>query len=125
MILLPDWNYAFGQTTQTFTSNGIFTVPVGVTEITVKLWCGLGDGGDASGNNAGAGGGGSAGAGNGGSGATGDVRFTYTNASSGAISGTSINSDTVLLLSDVTVVMSGDASGTLTAGVNNVFSFNT
>ena len=49
------------QTTDTFTTNGTFTVPVGVTEITVELWGGGGAGAsrNQSGTRGGGGGGGS------------------------------------------------------------------
>ena len=50
-----------GQTSQTFTANGTFTVPAGVTSITVECWGGGGAGGGATGNPA-AGGGGAGGA---------------------------------------------------------------
>ncbi len=49
------------QTTQTFNSSGTFTVPVGVTSVTVEAWGGGGAGGGATGNPA-AGGGGAGGA---------------------------------------------------------------
>ncbi|MFA5973632.1 MAG: GEVED domain-containing protein [Lentimicrobiaceae bacterium] len=54
-------NYGWGQTTQTFTSNGTFTVPAGVTSIKVECW-GAGGGGSTitSWNQRGGGGGGGA-----------------------------------------------------------------
>ena len=48
---------AWGQTTETFNSNGTFTVPLGVTEITVEAWGAGGGGGKATGNPAAGGGG--------------------------------------------------------------------
>jgi len=35
----------WGQSSQTFTSNGTFTLPSGVTGVTVELWGGGGGGG--------------------------------------------------------------------------------
>jgi hypothetical protein len=52
----------FGQTVQTFTSNGTFTAPPGVNSITVEAWGGGGAGGGAIGNNNRQGGGGGGGA---------------------------------------------------------------
>src|SRR6478735_3121654 len=52
---------ANAQTTQTFNSSGTFTVPAGVTSITVEVWGAGGAGGGATGN-PGAGGGGAGGA---------------------------------------------------------------
>jgi hypothetical protein len=57
------WHEAISQTvTQTFTANGPFTVPAGVTSITVECWGGGGGGGNASTNNTGNAGGGGGGA---------------------------------------------------------------
>lgn len=49
---------AYGQTSQTFTSNGTYTVPAGVTQLVVECWGGGGAGGGATGNPAAGGGGG-------------------------------------------------------------------
>ena len=52
---------SFGQVTQTFITNGNFTVPAGVTSITVEAWGAGGGGGSTTANNqAGSGGGGGA-----------------------------------------------------------------
>lgn len=51
----------YGQTTDTYTSNGTFEVPPGVTEITVECWGGGGRGGERTGSS-GTGGGGGGGA---------------------------------------------------------------
>ena len=48
---------SFGQATQTFSSSGSFTVPAGVTAITVEAWGGGGAGGGATGNSSAGGGG--------------------------------------------------------------------
>jgi hypothetical protein len=56
-ILLMGFQSGFAQTTQTFTSSGTFTVPAGVTEITVELWGGGGSGGNVQGGSGGGGGG--------------------------------------------------------------------
>jgi hypothetical protein len=48
----------FGQTTQTFTTNGTFTVPAGVTSVTVECWGAGGGGGRSTSTNTGRGGGG-------------------------------------------------------------------
>ncbi|MDH3381691.1 MAG: GEVED domain-containing protein, partial [Flavobacteriaceae bacterium] len=65
IVLLPIiflyFSYSFGQTTQTFTTSGTFTVPAGVTSIAVEAWgAGGGGGSTASNNQAGSGGGGGA-----------------------------------------------------------------
>lgn len=61
--LLLTFGYSvFGQTvSQTFTSSGTFTVPAGVTEITVECWGGGGGGGGSNNNNNGGSGGGGGG----------------------------------------------------------------
>ncbi len=53
------------QTTQTFTTNGTFTIPAGVTSVTIKVWGGGGGGGysDTGNGNASAAGGGGGGGG--------------------------------------------------------------
>ncbi|MBK6344320.1 MAG: choice-of-anchor J domain-containing protein [Bacteroidales bacterium] len=51
-----------GQNSQTFTSSGSYTVPAGVTVITVECWGGGGSGGGQSANNSAGGGGGAGGA---------------------------------------------------------------
>lgn len=48
----------FGQTNQTFTSSGSWTVPCGVTSVTIGLWGGGGAGGGSTSNNSGGSGGG-------------------------------------------------------------------
>lgn len=48
---------SFGQATQTFSTSGSFTVPAGVTAITVEVWGGGGAGGGATGNPSAGGGG--------------------------------------------------------------------
>ena len=50
----------FGQSIQTFNGNGTFTVPAGVTSITVECWGGGGRGGTRTTSGAGGGGGGGA-----------------------------------------------------------------
>lgn len=53
------YTFSIAQTTETFTTSGTFTVPAGVTEITVEAWGGGGRGGSrTSGNNQSYGGGG-------------------------------------------------------------------
>ncbi|MFN5224044.1 MAG: hypothetical protein ACK5DJ_07655, partial [Bacteroidota bacterium] len=52
---------SWGQATQTFTSSGTFTVPAGVTQITVECWGGGGSGGGTGANTAKGGGGGAGG----------------------------------------------------------------
>jgi len=61
-VMLGFIHQSFGQGTQTFNGNGTFTVPVGVTSITVQVWGGGGRGGARTGgdNVALAGGGGGA-----------------------------------------------------------------
>ncbi|MBA9072617.1 hypothetical protein GGR22_000743 [Flavobacterium gossypii] len=55
LVLLTSVSYSQNQT---FTSSGTFTVPVGVTSITVEAWGGGGKGGTRTNNSGGAGGGG-------------------------------------------------------------------
>jgi len=50
--------FSYSQTTVTFTTNGNFTVPAGVTDLTVECWGGGGGGGRSTTDNAGRGGGG-------------------------------------------------------------------
>ncbi|MBG6060776.1 hypothetical protein IWX83_000548 [Flavobacterium sp. CG_9.1] len=59
-VLLLLFSFSFGQTTQTYTTSGTFTVPVGVTSITVEAWGG-GGGGQQGGNGGGSSGGGGGG----------------------------------------------------------------
>ncbi len=94
LVFIPFSMPLAGQTTETYTSPGehSFTVPAGVTEITVEAWGGGGGAGKGQGNDAGGGGGGGAFAsrtiavsagqlysivvGAGGAGATGDIGST-------------------------------------------------
>ena len=62
LIVLLFSSTAFSQTTQTFTANGTFTVPCGVTSIEVDCWGGGGAGGAADLNNGKGAGGGAGGA---------------------------------------------------------------
>ncbi|MCB0610352.1 MAG: hypothetical protein KDD12_21695, partial [Lewinella sp.] len=57
LVLFFGWIPNGWTQTQTFTSSGQFTVPAGVTSITVECWGGGGAGGGATGNPAGGGGG--------------------------------------------------------------------
>ena len=59
-LLLLNQN-AIAQISQTFTSSGKFTVPIGVTEITVECWGAGGAGGGSTSNNSGGSGGGGGG----------------------------------------------------------------
>ncbi|WP_157804982.1 LamG-like jellyroll fold domain-containing protein [Confluentibacter lentus] len=83
---------AYSQTTQTFTTSGTFTVPAGVTEITVEAWGAGGAGGGTSVDNTRGGGGGGGGA---------YARSTFT----GLIPGT-----------NYTVTVGGTTIGTFGAG---------
>jgi hypothetical protein len=58
--LIQQSTFLFSQTTQTFTSNGTFTVPCGVTSITVRTWGAGGGGGSRNSDGTAAGGGGGA-----------------------------------------------------------------
>jgi len=58
LISLFGLSTLYAQTTETFTTNGVFTVPAGVTEITVECWGAGGGGGRSSSCGAGRGGGG-------------------------------------------------------------------
>jgi hypothetical protein len=49
--------FGYSQTTQTYTTSGSFTVPAGVTSLTVEAWGGGGGGGGATGNPSAGGGG--------------------------------------------------------------------
>ncbi|MFZ1332355.1 MAG: PKD domain-containing protein, partial [Flavobacteriales bacterium] len=60
LALLFTCALAFSQVSQTFTSNGTFTVPAGVTQVTVECWGGGGQGSTRSTNGRGGGGGGGA-----------------------------------------------------------------
>jgi hypothetical protein len=65
LLLIMPWfsNQSAAQTqTQTFTTNGTFTVPPGITSITVECWGGGGGGGGAATSNSAVGGGGGGGA---------------------------------------------------------------
>jgi hypothetical protein len=53
--------FGYSQTTQTYTSSGIFTVPAGVTSLTIEAWGGGGKGGSKSSGNSTYGGGGGGG----------------------------------------------------------------
>ena len=57
-LLLVLVTEALPQLSQTFTANGTFTVPAGVTQVTVECWGGGGRGGSRSSNGRGGGGGG-------------------------------------------------------------------
>jgi hypothetical protein len=57
ILLLFSGSRVFGQNTQVFTTSGSFTVPAGITNITVECWGGGGAGGGATGNPAAGGGG--------------------------------------------------------------------
>ena len=61
ILLLMNAHNVKGQTSQTFTATGSFTVPAGVTSITVECWGAGGGGGGASTTNPCAGGGGGGG----------------------------------------------------------------
>ncbi len=56
--ILASVHISFGQTVQTFTTSGNFTVPSGVTSITVECWGAGGGGGRSTSDNTGRGGGG-------------------------------------------------------------------
>jgi len=60
LLFLGSSNAVFSQTTETFTSDGTFTVPAGVTSITVECWGAGGGGATITGNAGGGGGGGGA-----------------------------------------------------------------
>ncbi|NEW82363.1 MAG: hypothetical protein GZ094_08365 [Mariniphaga sp.] len=63
LLLLPGiYNFGWGQATQSFTTSGSFTVPSGVTSITVECWGGGGAGGGNTTNSSDGGGGGAGGA---------------------------------------------------------------
>ncbi len=59
-IASGSFSILYAQTTQTFTTSGTFTVPTGVTSITVECWGGGGSGGGQSGGGSQGGGGGGA-----------------------------------------------------------------
>ena len=58
LLLLFSSFFGFSQTVETFTISGTFTVPAGVSTITVELWGAGGGGGNGSGRREGGGGGG-------------------------------------------------------------------
>ena len=57
IYLVFSMQHSFGQASQTFTSSGSFTVPAGVTTLTIEAWSGGGAGGGATGNTSAGGGG--------------------------------------------------------------------